>query len=61
MDLVCLNIAVISLLGGFAPTVTFFVGVPGFEPGKESELQRLPPYQLGYTPKSDEFSTSDRT
>ena len=27
-----------------------FVGVPGFEPGKESELQRLPPYQLGYTP-----------
>ena len=59
MDLVCLNIAVISLLEGFAPSL-HFVGVPGFEPGKESELQRLPPYQLGYTPKSDEFRTSDR-
>ena len=29
----------------------FLVGVAGLEPTKESELQRLPPYQLGYTPR----------
>ena len=29
----------------------FLVGVDGLEPTKESELQRLPPYQLGYTPR----------
>ena len=32
MDVVCLNIAVIFLLGGFAPTITFFVVRDGTAP-----------------------------
>lgn len=54
LDLVCLNIAVALCLKD-SHLRYIFVGVPGFEPGKESELQRLPPYQLGYTPVVDEL------
>lgn len=40
------------LFKSFFVNVCFlFVGVAGLEPAKESELQRLPPYQLGYTPR----------
>ena len=35
----------------FVNVCFLFVGVAGLEPAKESELQRLPPYQLGYTPR----------
>ena len=58
MDLVCLNIAVISLLGGFAPAVTFSLRwLDSDQRIQESRSCALD--QLGDTSEFDELVITD--